>query len=269
MFLAIDIGNTNITLGLYDGATLVAHWVLKTDHERMPDDWGTHLLNLFHHASRDVKDIGGVAIASVVPPLTGIFVDACKSYLRLEPLVIDAGVKTGVRIRYEDPKQVGADRVVDAAAVQHLYGGPACIVDASTATIFDAISAEGEYLGGAIAPGLGIAAEALFQRAAKLPRVDLARPPNVIGRNVAHSLQSGLVFGYVSLVEGMVTRFRAELGPKMKVIGTGSLINVLARQTQVIEVIAPWLTLEGMRIVYELNESPKKQHLSVGRIADK
>ena len=254
MLFAIDIGNTNITLGLFQDEKLVAHWVLKTDHERMPDDWGSHLFSLFQHANVETESLIGVAVASVVPPMTRVFIEACNAYLHLDPLVVDAGVRTGVRIKYEDPKQVGADRVVDAAAVQHIYGGPACIVDASTATIFDAISAEGEYLGGAIAPGLGIAAEALFQRAAKLPRVDLATPPNVIGRNVAQSLQSGLVFGYVSLVEGMVARFRAELGSKMKVIGTGSFIGVLAPQTTVIKIVNPWLTLEGLRIVYELNE---------------
>jgi type III pantothenate kinase len=148
---------------------------------------------------------------------------------------------------------VGADRVVDAAAVQQLYGGPACVVDFGTATTFDAISAEGEYLGGAIAPGIGIAAEALFLRTAKLPRVELSRPPSVIGRNTVHAMQSGLLFGYVSLVEGMVDRFRSELGPEMKVIGTGGLAEIIAAETEVIEIIAPWLTLDGLRLVWEMN----------------
>jgi type III pantothenate kinase len=170
-----------------------------------------------------------------------------------KPLVVDTGVKTGVRIRYEDPRAVGADRIVDAAAVQHLYGGPACVVDFGTGTTFDAISREGDYLGGAIAPGIGIAAEALFQRAAKLPRVDLQRPPSAIGRNTVHALQSGLLFGYVSLVEGMVARFRKELGPEMKVIATGGLAGEVARETDVLQIIAPWLTLDGLRIIWELN----------------
>ncbi|MFQ5409697.1 MAG: type III pantothenate kinase, partial [Anaerolineales bacterium] len=160
---------------------------------------------------------------------------------------------TTVRVLYDDPRQVGADRVVDAAAVHTLYGGPACSVDFGTATTFDAISTEGDYLGGAIAPGIEIAAAALFQRTAKLPRVDLVRPPAAIGRNSSHSMQSGLLFGYVSLVEGMVARFRAELGPEMKVIATGGLAEVIARETNVIEIIAPWLTLDGLRIVWELN----------------
>jgi type III pantothenate kinase len=168
-------------------------------------------------------------------------------------LVVDAGVKTGVRIRYDDPKQVGADRVVDAVAIGHLYGGPACCVDFGTATTFDAISAEGDYLGGAIAPGIGIAADALFQRAAKLPRVDLLRPPSPIGKNTVHSIQSGLLFGYVALVEGMVARFRKELGPDMKVVATGGLAETVAKETAVIDIVAPWLTLDGLRLVHEMN----------------
>jgi len=192
-------------------------------------------------------------MASVVPPLTGTFQQACREYIGQTPLVVDAGVKTGVHIRYEDPKAVGADRVVDAAAVQHLYGGPACVVDFGTATTFDAISAEGNYLGGAIAPGIGIAAEALFQRTAKLPRVDLSRPPAAIGKNTVHAMQSGLLYGYVGLVEGMVDRFRAELGPEMKVIGTGGLTEIIAAETKVIQIVAPWLTLDGLRIIWDMN----------------
>jgi type III pantothenate kinase len=195
----------------------------------------------------------GAVLASVVPPLTSTFLQACDKYLGRKPLVVDAGVKTGVRIRYEDPKAVGADRVADAAAVQKLYGGPACIVDFGTATTFDAISAEGDYLGGAIAPGIGIAAEALFHRTAKLPRVDLQRPPTAIGRNTVHAIQSGMLFGYAGLVEGMVARFRKELGSGTKVIGTGGLAELVAAETPVIEILAPWLTLEGLRIIWELN----------------
>lgn len=253
MLLAIDIGNTNITIGLYENETLGPRWRLATDHERMPDEYGLQMLGLLNHAGHNPGDVSGVCLASVVPPLTGKFVEACRQYLKCDPLVVDTGVKTGVRIRYEDPRAVGADRIVDAAAVQHLYGGPACVVDFGTATTFDAISAEGDYLGGAIAPGIGIAAEALFLRTAKLPRVDLHRPPAAIGRNTVHAMQSGLLFGYVSLVEGMVARFRKELGPSMKVIGTGGLAEVVSQETDVIEIIAPWLTLDGLRIVWDLN----------------
>jgi len=254
MLLTIDIGNTNITLGLYEGDQRKHAWRLATVHNRMPDEYGIMMINLFQHAGVSPKDVHGIALASVVPPLTGTFVQACEKYVGCAPLVVDAGVKTGVRVRYDDPKQVGADRVVDAAAVHKLYGGPACSVDFGTATTFDAISEEGDYLGGAIAPGIGIAADALFQRAAKLPKVDLQRPPSAIGRNTVHSIQSGLLFGYVGLVEGMVARFRAELGPKMKVIGTGGLAEIIARETKVIEIIAPWLTLDGLKIVWELNQ---------------
>ena len=253
MLLAIDIGNTNITLGLYEGDLLCPRWRLATNHERMPDEYGLQFIQLLEHADYCPEDITGICLASVVPPLTGTIAQACRQYLEFDPLVVDAGVKTGVHNRYDDPRAVGADRIVDAAAVKRLYGVPACVVDFGTATTFDAISAEGDYLGGAIAPGIGIASEALFMRAAKLPRVDFQRPPAAIGRNTVHSMQSGLLFGYVALVEGMVERFKMELGPQMKVIATGGLAEVIACETDVIEIIAPWLTLDGLRIIWDLN----------------
>lgn len=253
MLLTIDIGNTNLTLGLYQGETLGPRWRLATVHDRMTDEYGLQFLGLLNHAGFTPKDLTGISLASVVPPLTGKVIEACQRYLDQEPLVVDAGVKTGVRIRYEDPRAVGADRVVDAVAVLRLYGAPACVVDFGTATTFDGISAEGDYLGGAIAPGIGIASEALFQRTAKLPRVDLQRPPSAIGRNTVHAMQSGLLFGYVGLVEGMVARFRAELGADMKVIATGGLAEIIAKETHAIQIIAPWLTLDGLRFVWELN----------------
>ncbi len=258
MLLTVDIGNTNLTLGLYQGETLGPHWRLATDHERMPDEYGLQFLGLLSNAGRTPEDLTGVCMASVVPPLTGRVASACREYLHQEPLIVDAGVKTGVRVRYDDPRSVGADRIVDAAAVVKLYGGPACVVDFGTATTFDAIAEDGDYLGGAIAPGIGIAAEALFLRTAKLPRVDILRPPSVIGRNTVHSMQSGLLFGYVSLVEGMVARFRQELGPRMKVIATGGLAEIVARETSVIEVTAPWLTLDGLRMIWDMNHTLEK-----------
>lgn len=253
MLLTIDIGNTNLTLGLYQGEKLGPHWRLATVHDRMPDEYGLQFLGLLSHAGCSPADLTGICLASVVPPLTGKVIEACRGYLGQAPLVVDAGVKTGVRIRYEDPRAVGADRIVDAVAVQRLYGGPACVVDFGTATTFDAITAEGDYLGGAIAPGIGIASEALFIRTAKLPRVDLQRPPNAIGRNTVHAMQSGLLFGYVALTEGMVARFRAELGPEMKVIATGGLAEIIARETDVLQIIAPWLTLDGLHFIWEMN----------------
>jgi type III pantothenate kinase len=210
---------------------------------------------LLTHASHRPDDLTGIALASVVPNLTARVTQACREYLKTDPLVVDAGVKTGIRIRYEDPRAVGADRVADAVAVMRLYGGPACIIDFGTATTFNALTKEGDYLGGAITAGVNLAAEALFTRAAKLPRIDLQRPPSVIGRNTVHAMQSGLLFGYVSMVEGMVERFRAELGQEMKVIATGGLAEIVAKETKVIEHIIPWLTLDGLRIIWELNRA--------------
>jgi type III pantothenate kinase len=253
MLLAIDIGNTSISLGLYESEKLGSRWRLASDNERTPDEYGILLLQLLERAGIQAGRVEEIAIASVVPPLTGTMQRACREYLNANPLIIDAGTRTGIPLRYEDPKQVGADRVVNAAAVRRLYKGPACIVDFGTATIFDAISADGEYVGGAIAPGIGIASDALFRRAAKLPRVEIMRPPAAIGRNTVHSLQSGLLFGYVGLVEGMVTRFRAELGAEMKTIGTGSLVEMIARETLSIDMVEPWLALQGIKIVYDLN----------------
>ena len=253
MLLCIDIGNTNITLGLYEGADLGPRWRLATDHERMPDEYALQVLGLLALAGIPVARVDRAAMASVVPPLTDKWVQLCQNYLHCNPLVVSGKVRTGVTIKYEDPNAVGADRIVDAVAAFRLYGGPACIVDFGTATTFDALSAEGDYLGGAIAPGIGIAADALFLRTSKLPRVELARPPSVIGRNTTHAIQSGLLFGYVSLVEGMVARFKAELGPATRVIGTGGLAEIIAKETSVIQVVAPWLTLDGLRMVYEMN----------------
>ena len=253
MLFAIDIGNTNITFGLYEGENLGPRWRIRTIHDKMPDEYGILLDQLFRHRGYRPEQVTGVAIASVVPPLTPIFEQVCRDYLGQTSLVVNADVRTGVRIRYDNPREVGADRVVDAAAVRALYSVPACVVDFGTATTFDAVSAEGDYLGGAIAPGIGIAAQALFERTAKLPRVELTRPPSAIGRNTAHSIQSGLLFGYVGLVEGMVARFKAELGPDTRVVATGGLAETIARETQVIDVVDPWLTLHGLRIIYELN----------------
>jgi type III pantothenate kinase len=254
MLLAIDIGNTNITLGLYKGDELFTAWRLATVHERMPDEYGLQLLGLLEQAECTVEEVKSSVLASVVPPLTTTFVQACEKYLHQVPLIVDAGVRTGLQIRYEDPKHtLGADRVADAVAVQKLYSVPACVVDFGTATTFDAISSAGEYLGGAIAPGIGIAADALFQMTAKLPRVELTPPPSVVGRNTVHAIQAGLIYGYVGLVEGIVARFRKELGEDMTVIGTGGLVSLIAAETDVIQHEAPWLTLDGMRLIWEMN----------------
>lgn len=257
MLLCVDIGNTNIVMGLYRGEELLTHWRISTDHERMPDEYGMLLMALLAHHGFKPQDISGIALASVVPPVTDVFAEMLHHYLTPRPFIVDSGVKTGVAIRYDNPREVGADRVVNAAAAYTLYGGPACIVDFGTATTFDALSVRGEYLGGAIAPGVRVAAEALFQRTAKLPRIDLQRPKKAIGTNTVDSMRSGILFGYVGLVEGMVARFRRELGPEMRVIATGGLAGVIAEETRVIEVVDPWLTLKGLRLIYEMNEGAR------------
>lgn len=192
-------------------------------------------------------------MASVVPALTMRLSQACREYLNREPLIVDSEIKTGVRIKYEEPASVGADRIADAVAVLNMHGAPAVVVDFGTATTFDAINADGDYLGGAIAPGIGIASEALFAQTAKLPRVNMLPPPSAIGRNTVHAMQSGLLFGYVAMVEGMVARFRAELGSPAQVIATGGLAELVVTQTNVVDHIEPWLTLEGLRFIWELN----------------
>ncbi len=227
-------------------------WRLSTNYEKTSDEYGLLIAALFRHAGMDVSTVDSAAIASVVPPLTGVFTEVCNKYFGCNPLVIEGASAVGIKIRYDDPRQLGADRIVDAVAAFRLYGGPACVIDFGTATTFDAVTAEGDCLGGAILPGLGIAAEALFERAARLPKVDLRRPPSPIGKNVVHSLQSGLLHGYVAAVEGLVARFVAELGPTTKVIATGGLAEIIMKETRVISVLAPWLTLDGIRIIYNL-----------------
>lgn len=259
--LCVDIGNTNITLGLYEGPALQAHWRIMTDHHRMPDEYGLLLLQMLERAGCRAEGVEGVCMCSVVPPLTGVFEELCARYFHLSPLVVSAGVRTGVRIRVDNPREVGADRIVNAAAGFRKYGGPACIVDFGTATTFDAISEEGDYLGGAIAPGLETALEALVMRTAQLPRIDLSQPSKIIGTNTVESMRSGVFMGYVSMVEGMVERFRQELGPAMRTVATGGLAPRLANATKVFDVVDPWLTLEGLRLIWDLNqrEVPKRQ----------
>jgi type III pantothenate kinase len=253
MLLAIDLGNTNLTIGLYDGKKLGARWRLSTDHDRMPDEYGMQILSLLQHGGCSTAHLDGVCIASVVPPLTGRIVQAARAYLDQEPLVVTHQTNLGVRILIDDPSSAGADRIVDAVAVKHLYGGPACVIDFGTATNFDIIDADGNYIGGILAPGIGIAAEAMTTRTAKLPRVDLTPPPAVIGKNTVHAMQSGLIFGYTALVEGLIARIRKEMPGEIKFIATGGLAELIAGQTDQLPIIAPWLTLDGLRIIWELN----------------
>lgn len=255
MLFCLDIGNTIITIGVFAGDTLSHHWRIATDIHRTTDEYAAILDALFRLEGINFREVRTVCLVSVAPTLTGAFIELCQRYWNIDPLVVDTGVRTGVKVRTENPREVGADRIVNSAAAYRLYGGPACVVDFSTATSFDAISSEGEYVGGAIAPGFTIALEALSERAAKLPKIEIARPPQAIGRNTVQSMQSGFLYGIVGLVEGMITRFRRELGDEMRVIATGSLAEVIARETSAIQILAPWLTLEGLRLVYSMNRA--------------
>lgn len=254
MLLAIDIGNTNIKIGVFDGDELKATWNLATGIHRTTDEYGGVLLNLMERKKVSPSEITGVALCSVVPPLLPAFVELCTKYLHSEALVVEAGVKTGMRIRLDNPREVGSDRVVDAVAAQHLYGEPLIIIDLGTATTFSVVSQEGDYLGGAIAPGIVIATEALYTRTAALPRIRLNRPEQAIGRNTIAAMQSGVIFGHVGLIEGMIQRIEQELGSKVKVIATGGQAYFLAQEIPAIEMVNPDLTLIGLRLIYEMNK---------------
>jgi type III pantothenate kinase len=253
MLLAVDIGNTNIALGIFEGEGLTATWRLSTDVHKLTDEYAAILLNLLPRYGLDFCDIKETIICSVVPPLVTTFEELCQRYLGISPLVVGSGIKTGVHIRMENPKEVGPDRVVNAAAGYRLYGGPLIVIDFGTATTFDTVSQEGDYLGGAIAPGIKVSAEGLFHSTARLPQVELTRPKRVIGKNTISAIQSGIFFGYVGLVEGLVARLKQELGGEARVIATGGSAELIAAETDVIEEIDPNLTLEGLYLIHKLN----------------
>jgi type III pantothenate kinase len=255
MVLVIDVGNTNIVIGVYEGKKLLVHWRMGTQWEKTSDELGMFLISLFNHEKLDIKEIEAVVIASVVPPIMYSLGHAIKKYFKLEPIVIGPGVKTGINIKYENPREVGADRIVNAVAAFEIYKSPLIIVDFGTATTFCAISSKGEYLGGVICPGIKISAEALFQKAAKLPRIELAKPDTVIGRNTVVSMQSGIVYGYVGQVDYIVKRMKKEMKEdNIKVIATGGIARLIASESETIDEINGLLTLEGLRIIYERNK---------------
>ncbi len=255
MLLAIDIGNTHITLGLYDGENWRRQWRLHTDLEKTEDEYGISIKTLLWEEEVSNK-VDSAIISSVVPPLTASFAGVCRNYLNRSPLIVDSESKTGVRILTDNPAEVGADRIVNAAAAHHLCAGPSIVVDMGTATTFDIVSAVGELVGVAIAPGLGLAASALSSRAAQLGTVALEAPSEVIGRNTVHAMQSGIVYGYIALVEGMVERISSEWDMDgVNVIGTGGLISVIEPHTDVFSHVEPWLTLIGLTVIHQLNTS--------------
>lgn len=253
MLLALDVGNTNTVLGVFEGKDLRVHWRLPTRRDATADELGLLVRGLFDFGKLAMGDIRAVIAASVVPPLQDALEGLARRYFGLALLSVGPGTKTGMPILYDNPHEVGADRIVNAVAAYEAYGGPAIVVDFGTATTFDAISGRGEYLGGAIAPGIGISAEALFERAAKLPRVEIARPRGTIGKNTVGSVQAGLFYGYLGLVEGIVARMRVELGGRATAVATGGLADLLLADTSIVDHVDPLLTLTGLRILYERN----------------
>lgn len=258
MLLVLDAGNTTVTAGVYDGDQLVGPWRFSSRRERTSDEYGLLLRGLLDGDHLQASDIEGVAVSCVVPPLRGAIAEMCRRVFARDPLFVEPGIRTGLPILTENPQEVGADRIVNAVAAFARHGGPTIVVDFGTATTFDAISARGEYVGGVIAPGIGIAAEALFHRAARLPRVDLVRPQQVIGRNTVASMQSGLIYGYASLVDGIARRMQVELAPApataATVVATGGFAGTIAAECPLIEHVEPDLTLEGLKSIWLRNK---------------
>ena len=254
MLLTIDVGNTVVTLGAFEGERLVTTFRLSTDSRRLSDEYGLQLVNLLNLRNIELSSIDAACICSGVPPLTVVFTNLCRDFFGVEPLTVSAGVRTGLRILYDNPRDVGADRIADAVAAIELYSPPLIVVDLGTATVFDVVNREGEYLGGVISPGISVAADALFFNASQLRRVELVAPKSVVGRNTVNAVQSGLVYGYASLVTGIVDRIKGEIGRDAQVIGTGGLVPVIADHTGVFDDINQDLTLVGLRLIYEMNQ---------------
>lgn len=271
MLLVVDVGNTNTVLGVYQmdqigfvksngEARMVAHWRVATIKTQTVDEYGVLFRNLFAIEKIEAADVRGIVISSVVPPLDSTLREVCERYFHLKPLFVEPGVKTGMPVLYENPAEVGADRVVNGVAGFEKYGGPCVIVDFGTATTFDAISSKGEYLGGVIAPGIGISAEALFEHTARLPRVDVRKPTRIIGVNTVSSIQAGLFFGYLGLVDGILERLLQELGSGTKVVATGGLAKLIGENSKYIKTVDDLLTLDGLRIIWERNATGQKAH---------
>ncbi|MBA4495802.1 type III pantothenate kinase [Paenactinomyces guangxiensis] len=254
MLLVMDAGNTNIVLGVYKKEQLLHHWRLQTDRNATEDEYGMTLKGLLSHVGFQLSDVGGVIISSVVPPLTFVLRKLTEKYLGQTPLVLGPGVKTGLNIKYENPREVGADRIANAVAAIKLYGAPVIIVDFGTATTICFVDEQGNYIGGAITPGVNISAEALYQRAAKLTRVEITKPDSVVGRNTVQAVQAGIYYGYVGVVDGIVSRMKSLLTKRPRVVATGGLAQLISGDTETIDVVDPLLTLEGLKIIFERNQ---------------
>ncbi len=254
LLLAIDIGNTSIAIGVFDGDEVIGTFRVATDQDNFPDEFAMLLLGLLGTVDISPEDIGAAVMSSTVPPMVGTFQQVCRKHFNVEPLVVGPGVRTGIRVLYDNPREVGPDRILHAVAALDAYDPPMIIVDLGTACVFDAVSRDGDYLGGAIAPGVGLASQALFSRAAMLHRVSIEQPSGPIGRNTVHSMQSGIFFGYVEMVRGMVRRFKAEIGEEAIVIGTGGYVSVIAEEAACFDAIEPDLNLTGLRLVWEANQ---------------
>ncbi|PIQ99862.1 MAG: pantothenate kinase [Nitrospinae bacterium CG11_big_fil_rev_8_21_14_0_20_45_15] len=257
MLLAIDVGNTHNVIGLFSGAKLITHWRIRTEKNRTADEYWVLIKEFILLNGVEAETIDSIVVACMTPPLVPIIEEMGKKYFSCKPLIVGPGTKTGISILYKNPSEVGADRIVNAVAGYEKYGGPLIIVDFGTATTFDAVSAKGEYLGGAICPGVQVLLDALFEKTAKLPRVDLSRPKNVIGKSTVESIQSGTIFGYSGMVDVMVAKMKAEMGVPAKVIATGGISGWMAEQSESIELTDPFLTLEGLRLIYDKNKIPE------------
>ena len=258
MLLVFDIGNSNIVMGTYEGKKLLRHWRISTDRQKTGDEYGMLINDLFRFQGIRMSDVDAIIISSVVPPLVVPLAKMCERYFRLRPLIVGPGIKTGIKLKYENPREIGADRIVNSVGAYEQFGGPLIVVDIGTATTFDIVADNGDYLGGVIAPGIGISSEALFQRAAQLPRVALVTPRTIICRNTVTAMQAGVIFGFVGQIDEIVRRIKAEMKQDMRVIATGGMAKMISRESKTIDKVDNFLTLTGLRVLYERNQPEPK-----------